>query len=94
MIPTTWFKMTEADAAAMKTPPTYIKWIIDRAKEGGYLSDVSGDVKWGDIDGNILDQGDLISYISNQLSTIYINIDGGFAASVYLTVESADGGGA
>ena len=38
MIPTTWFKMTQADADAMATPVSYIKWIIDKAREAGFLN--------------------------------------------------------
>lgn len=42
MIPIDWFKMTKSDAAAMGTPLTYIKWIIDIAKEAGFIAKGTG----------------------------------------------------
>jgi hypothetical protein len=89
MIPVNWTKLSSSDIKSFDRPDTYIKWIIDKAIEAGYLT-LSSDVEWGDITGNILDQVDLITYISN----ITTNLDGGFANSVYLISELADGGSA
>ena len=95
MIPINWMKMTKADAAAMNTPITYVKWIIDIAIEAGYLNAIpSNEAEWGSIVGNLLDQTDLINYIQEKINAISFQVDGGFAASVYQLTELADGGGA
>jgi len=89
MIPINWTKLSTADVKSFDRPDTYIKWIIDKAIEAGYLT-LSSNVEWGDITGNLLDQTDLINYIT----AITTNLDGGFANSVYLISELADGGSA
>lgn len=87
MIPINWTRLDKSDIKAFDRPDTYIKWIIDKAIEAGYIT---LNVEWGDISGNLIDQTDLINYIANIAS----NLDGGFANSVYLISELADGGNA